>query len=246
MPGQKRFRNKKLPHAKRAYDDKQNKKIMNLEKKVKRIDNTAEVKYKDTLFTTTIPNTGNLMLLNGIVMGDQQIWRNGASIRMTSVQYRCTLFSDPNALTPSRVRIILFIDKQANAANPTIAADPLTGANPALLNNAVINDLVNSPFQHENVERFKILSDKVYTLSTRTVNEWDNAVPPANNLAVGYAIESRSIKKHKKLSVKVAFGDDGNTIASINKNSLFIFMISDQPIELPSCSGGARVYYKDF
>lgn len=239
--GKRMYARKKLPMAKKRIDNSQNKAIVNLQKEVKDLKMRPELKYVDNTNTIDgIALTGELLLLNGLELGtDQSSVRIGAQVRMTSVQIRGIITTDPAQLTPVQVRVILFMDKQSNGTNPAVAGNPQSGNNPALLNNTVITNLVNAPYQHENVKRFKIFSDKVYTFNPQT-----EAIFTATNVTA-FAGQSRYIKKHKKLGINVAYSQNTSTITSINKNALFLLLISNVASNEPDAIIDSRVYYQD-
>lgn len=218
--------------------------ISTLNRKIKKIQDSRELKYFDTLFIGAVNSTGSLHLVNGIPAGTTQITRIGAEIDATSVQFRFAIDTDSTNITGTqRIRMILFWDRQANGAAPALAGDPLlaTGGG-ALLNNAVVTDLVYSPYQYENQERFRVLYDKTFQLSPKIWQEHDNSTPTA--ITEVYPIGMTS-KRKIKLGRKVRYDATTGSITTINTNSLYMAFVSSESANAPTVYCGFRFYFKD-
>lgn len=218
--------------------------ISTLNKKIKRLEDSIELKYFDTVFFNTIDNTGELHLINGMASGATQITRVGAEIEATSVQFRFAIDTNPqNVGGCQRVRMILFWDSQPNGAAPTLAGDPLSGGGAgALLNNGTITQLVYAPYQYENQERFRILYDKIFVLNPRFWQEHDNSTPTAITEVYPIGVSG---KKKIKLGRKVKYDATLASITAINKNSLYMAYVSTEPANAPTVYCGFRLYFKD-
>lgn len=243
--GQKsRYQRKKMPHARKPLDDKQNKAIDNLKKEVKAIKGDIELKYKDTqIALANIQPAVQSQLLNGIpALVTAQTDRIGARIRLTSVQFRIKMQNQATQLSGVSLRIIVFSDKQANASTSALSGDALTPGGQALLQSGLTANPILMPYQHESSPRFQIHFDKVYTWNPNTEATYTAAA------TVSYLPQDRVLKKKIKINHMVQYADDGNGIAAIVKNSLWMYVCSDvatAPTLGPSISGVARVYFKD-
>lgn len=209
-------------------DYRQNKRIRNLEKNVRRIKQQQELKYTDTLITNLdAAVAGSLTLLNGIAVGDNQNTRDGAEIHCTSLQLRIAYTEDVGEIVPWFVRCIVFWDNQANGAAPTVGGNPIGGVT-ALLNTNIVTAAWLAPYQYENKERFKVLYDNTITI---------NPLLAANGTG-------RFVYKKIKLNRLTKYGDDINTIGGINTNSLYICFITEV-VSLGLIDFSARLYFKD-
>lgn len=91
----------------------------NPEKKEITLANTNEALVFGSL-AWVVPAANNL--LNGVVQGTTAETRLGRKIRMRSLDFRWSAFLGPTSTGGSPVRILIFYDKQANAALPLIAS----------------------------------------------------------------------------------------------------------------------------
>jgi len=83
----------------------------------------VEDKYIDTAGPTTLSAAWQLFLLNGCVTGTSATTRNGQSIKLVGWEYKFFLTIDPASTTVQSARIVVFFDRQCNAAAPTPATD---------------------------------------------------------------------------------------------------------------------------
>lgn len=104
--------------------------------------------FDSTTSNFSIPATGSVVALDGIVQGDGQNERIGDSVKATSTFYRYTI---TRVLVDSYVRIIHFIWKSNDV--PTVAS---------ILQTAT----VVSPLNRDNGRIIRVLTDKLYTLAT--------------------------------------------------------------------------------
>lgn len=232
-------RNRKYTGSKTERMYKPVPRISTLNRKIKKIENDIELKYVDTVFGDTVDTSGDLQLLNSILAGTSQITRVGSEINATSIQFRLNcVTNDANTDGPCFLRVIMFWDRQANGTVPTLASDPISGA-PGLLNNSIIIDLTQAPYQYENSERFRVLYDKVYTLNPRF----------AQSIVAGVITEAYPvglfIKKKVKLNRKIKYDAPAAGIGSINTNSLYMAFISSEAANAPTVNAGFRLYFKD-
>lgn len=251
MPKQQ-FRKKKqnmgYMKAPQKHEFFQDKKIEKIEKKVRHLAQEAELKYKDTLINVLAQDNGSLTLLNGISQGTTQVTRIGGQVRLTSLQYRLNFLSDTDIRNYVTARIIVFFDTQSNGADPVVSGNPLIAGQSGLLNTVaggVPNNVFN-PIQYENIDRFKIIHDKTFVLNPQQALTATTA--GAVQSLTTTAVVARTMSKYHKISRTIKYDGAGATIADINRNSLYMLLISDQAnigAEGVSVFGVCRVYYKD-
>jgi len=149
-----------------------------LNRKIKRIQNDIELKYKDVYSAATdISTTTALTLLNGISQGDTTITRTGGQIRITSVHIKGTVTADPLNLLSDQYRMMVVWDAQANGAAPT-----LSGTVTSILDVTTITDLLIAPYNYSAMDRFKILMDKRVIINRRVVADTDPATGATQNI----------------------------------------------------------------
>lgn len=210
-----------------------------LNKKIKRIQSKQEVKHKDTLISTTLvsdPSTAHTILINGYQQGDGSSNRTADKVNFTSVQFRAEILMDTASVVSTFYRIIIFRDIQANGTAPTAAM---------LLDNSVASAYVHSPYNTDNMQRFKVYYDKRGTLNPLMAA----VTNPADGSVDSIIPISRKINFKWKLGFTTNMGlGNAGTIADISTNSLYILFLSNRSIAsaiAPSILGCTRVYYKD-
>jgi len=212
--------------------------ISTINQKIKRIQSAVELKYNDTLTTGTFVTTPTLVLLNDLSVGVEPTARIGSKINATSIQFRAHVSTDSETLESTRMRFIIFWDRQANGVIPPILGNPLTG-DQGLLSIAVVTDPILAPYMMETQERFSIVYDKVHTINPMTT------LPAAVQTAEVVPV-SIQFKKKIPLSrvVKYDSNDDGG-VDDIVSNSLYVTYFSDQDTTPPNMELGTRFIFKD-
>lgn len=191
-----------------------------LAKDVVTLKNLINVEFKASTLalTSTVNETGTLQLLNGLTKGDNNNNREGATVRIKSVQLKgnMKIHATPEQ---SLVRRILFIDKQPNQTAPTMAE--LLDLSSSQPTDALRN------LNHR--KRFVILDDDLITLNKN-----------------GKAI-ALFPKCYKRVDMITVYDTGSNTglIADIETNALYVLYVSNQPSNVPSIEHTARIRYID-
>lgn len=214
-----------------------------LDKKIKKLQSDVELKYTDTYTTSDISTTATLILLNSTVRGAEQDQRIGNMIRGTSLQWRGHVSTDivDSGLVAIRYRILIFWDRQANAAAPLLFGN---SGSASLLDTTTVTDATLAPYNHNNVARYKILYDKPFLLEPKVVGDMD----PATGTTTYYGQIVKHFNGHLNLSRKIRYDESNNgDITDIVTNSLYIGAISDRAAAAtnPFLEVGTRMYYKD-
>lgn len=232
----KKTSKKKLPMARNKIDNAQNKRIVNIEKKLRAVENSPELKFIDNFNAITIlgvPAAAQINLLNGVVQGTTETTRLGEEIKPTSLQLRGTIFGTTSATQADfEVRIIVFWDRQSNGVAPTAAQ---------LLDLTTITQAYHAPYNRDYQERFTVL--------------WDHNIHNQFNTWTGsgtvLAATSKGYSKYIKLNRKVMYGlANGGTIADIATNSLYLLTTQSTAAGTGSPVAaqhvyGARVNFRD-
>ncbi len=119
----------------------------------------TEFKTVDNSSSTTVIDTGLVILLNATVVGDDFDNRDGRQIRFKSVQYAINVIQHPTAVS-TITRIMIVLDKQPNGVLMVIADLLTSGGNTLDFRNL------------NNRKRFVIVSDVIVTQSD-TANTTD-------------------------------------------------------------------------
>lgn len=204
----------------------QTRRIRNIEKKIRKIDNEEEVKWIDTSLDPTIINqtTNGTKLLNGILEGNSSTTRVGQEIQATSLAVKLNVYYAPIVVQqdPQRVRIMIVWDNQPNGGVPTLGGIPSTNS---ILDTTTITDMTLAPYNRATSERFRMVYDNMIffpptQLSTSAVSAILGGVGDSKT---GLFI----LNKKFRLSRKIKYNSAGNTIADISTNSLFIYVFTN-------------------
>jgi hypothetical protein len=174
----------------------------------------VEDKYLDTTASITPSNTAIFVLLNGMSTGTSAITRNGQSIKSVALSGSC-LWSINSAATTTFIRALIVCDRQTNGS--AFAATDL------LSNSASVLSQFNVSYE----ERFTILFDRVFTVST-------------GGPMSGICDVVCDCKTHTYYNTGTA-----GTIADIASNSLFLMVFSDQTTNTPSFAYSLRYLFVD-
>lgn len=135
-------------------------------------------------------------------------------------------FGDTPAMT---VRVILFVDEQANGAVP-LATD--------LLQTVTATAHLNP----NNRERFKVLMDKEICLDSYGFKVWGVTGTETRWGIDGGAASARCGKKYKKLTVSTIYNGGATAdIGSIQTGALYLLVIAD-PLPLYQSAAGSYPY----
>lgn len=177
-------------------------KALALAKKNKKILTSVERKYYEVTNTVTISSDApQVVLLNGIAAGDDEVTRTGLKTSMTSYNFAYTILPVIAAADQYYVRVMLVRDRQANGAAPTLVQ---------ILQSAGANLAIVAHYNRNNVpNRFDIIYDRVHGF---------DALIKA---------EQYSRRLNKKLKVDIKYNGNGATIAQITSNSIFLIAVSN-------------------
>lgn len=195
--------------------------------------NTIEFKFKDTdIGSANVASTGAIIsTLNEVDQGTGVSGRNGRKISITKldIQLELSLASSSNATLSAVsnsdvIRIIVYLDKQANAA---------TAANTDILATADYNSFRNL----ENKERFRVLADQYASLRS------DVSHDGTNYFSGKFFSERIHISKKFKKAISIEYKGTGNGIADITSNNIGILYITENGAL--TVIGNSRIRYVD-
>lgn len=182
--------------------------------KLKKLIN-VEVKNFDVAVTSlSVPSAGTIVQFTGIAEGDEYNQRTGRSIKASSFLLKCDLAINASA-TSSAFRQLIFIDTMTNGAAPAVT-DVLSAASYL----AEMN--INGVQPH----RFRILSDKTFTLSNQ-------------------GTQSRTFSKYHKLRHHINWYGTGGGTTNMGPGQVFVLWIGSEATNTPTLNYSARFRYVD-
>lgn len=113
----------------------------------------VEYKYHDTSIATSPTNSGEVLLLNGLVTGDTSTTRDGDSVKYVNLTYKATLaWGGTNTSEVVRIMLVQYYNPQ--------------GAN-LLWSDLIVSQDVNALRVLNKTKGVKVHMDKKYTLSAQ-------------------------------------------------------------------------------
>lgn len=195
----------KLAFSKRKREGKLTRQMT---EEVKRVTlSLVETKQKLTYSTTQPIDTPDVILLNGIGQGDDNLTREGNRIRVSSIELRFAAVSQSITTVPTGFYLALVLDRQPNGSAPNVndvyddiggAQDPLV----ALRNNRYL-------------ERFKVLWRSDYC-----IGKYENQGLPLIQDHV-YV----DLTKQKDEDVTIRYNGSSATVSGISKNAFYLMCV---------------------
>lgn len=222
---------------KRVVKKKKQPRLKNLARDIKKIeDELIELKWVDELNTnsgTPITNAGYGFTVNNFAEGNTVNTRVGQRIYMTSLQLKYSLYINTANLGTQITRILVVLDKAHNGNLSSFDAAPLGEA--GLLDNTTIAAPSLMPRAYVMRYRYRVLYDKIHVLNPH----WENATGTAV-LQCGL-----HVTKNIRLGVNATYSDATSSIASLLKNAISLFAITDSSSNGPTVQIATRLYFKD-
>lgn len=229
-----------MPRTKK--DEQQDRQIKNVQKHVKKIIRTEELNHVDIFINNVAmlsnPSTAQTILLNPLQQGNNNDQRVGDEVMFTSIQIKGYVLSDKDAVSGGQeCRIIAFWDKSPNGVAPTAAN---------LLDNSVIIDYVNAPYNQNYYTRFKILYDKRFNLNAQLGATYTTGA--TDTLTSVYPV-TMSLEFRKSFNKKTNYGlSNMGTIADIARGACYLLILSTVASgtnQEPTLRAGVRMIFKD-
>lgn len=182
-----------------------------------------EKKYLDKTVALTGSNQNGTMVnsICEVPQGTADASRVGGKINIVSVNMHCIVSVDDVVSaqwSDGNVRMIVFQDKQANGAGATVT-DILETANVLSFRNL------------DNVDRFVILADKIWTTGTVTSSDLHTSVG------------LKYYKWSKKVNIPVSYSGATGAVSEIKSNNIGLLVISVATLENVNVT--TRIRYTD-
>ncbi len=191
-------------------------KALRLAKHVKSLLN-VEVKNHDVQQSVqNVTTTPVIIQLTNIEQGDSTNQRDGAQMKLTGLEFTMQVLLNGSA-TRSSFRIMIICDKQTNQAIYT-AAD--------VLEDVTSTDMIFSPRNLDNLQRFQILAD------------WTVHVGTAEG-------RIKHFKKFIKLNKIIRYDASTAAIADLTMSSLSLLQVSSEATNGPQITTFSRLRFID-
>lgn len=181
----------------------------------------GEWKYSDVAISQSVNTTGFQLLLNGLKTGNTAVTRIGMKVSIRSLELRGYFYATVGTGVDQLHRYLVMIDRQCNAAAPTLLSDYLYPANILGLRNLA------------NRKRFKNTYDRSHCI---------NAPGEPGTFKAFHVY----LKFRRPLVVEFNAADNGNE-ADIVSNSLWLVGVGSEAAGATagSIQGVSRIRYTD-
>jgi hypothetical protein len=158
---------------------------------------------------------GNIILLNGLAVGDDVYNREGRQVQLKGLDIACSIYAGGQTALASfaqdDLRLMIVLDRQPSGAAPVLAdfirtIDSAGSAGTTVFAGQNVN----------NVSRFKVLKDMHMHQPAWNIGN--------TNFFFDYA--PRTVKTRVKIPVDMRFTGTGNTITSISSNAVWLVLTS--------------------
>lgn len=204
----------------------------------------TEYKFFDTILApASIPASGEILdSINLVPQSTSAFGRIGREVSVKSVDVVVTLDASKDSKKDNFVRVMLYLDKQANGAAATVEQV-------LNLSNASIPPLLAYP-NLENSQRFIILKDALFSVPLRgiskatIVRDMEDAITGFN---VTDVIPGATIRRmRKRLNLPITFNDGAVSLTSVKSNNLgMLFVATNGGAETTQVGVTTRIRYSD-
>lgn len=160
-------------------------------------------------------NQSAIFHLTGIAQGDTTAGRTGNSILLKSLAQNGFMYINASQTTNTRVMLALVVDTQQ-----------VSDTTPTIIDIFESGTDPHTLLKVQNLGRFKVLSRKQYTLDSNAAG---------NN--------AKSIKRFTKFNFHVRYNGTGS--GDIQKNGVYLVMITSESSLYPSITINTRINYHD-
>ncbi len=201
--------------AKMVYGDAQ--KALTIARSVKRLLNVEIKNFDVTQTAIALGTSPDIVQLSNIPSGDTTNSRDGSQCKMVGLELNFHLQQNSSAIAATFIRLMVVLDKQTNQAIYDIAD---------LLEDTSVNDIITSPRNLDNKNRFVILYDRIFVLSKGGTN---GAV----------------VRKYIKKEVLLRYDASTPSIADLTQNSLSFVQFNSEGTNVPSITFFSRLRFID-
>lgn len=193
------------------------------------------------VFSNTAPTAGTVTTIrcSGTAQGDADGNRQGNQISIKQWSLKIRLASDPVQIDTTKVRIIAFIDNQQIGVVPTdtMMLQDRSGDSTDYMKH--INRVSQDP------RRFKILHDRIYSLTPETLQETAAGGFTSRPLQSSCDRNIRILKRWKGAGHKVRYIGSTNVQGSDGGGSIYVMFITNVTANGPVIDTANEVQFTD-
>lgn len=188
-----------------------------------------ELKFSDnaTSFAVALQNGSVFTALNLVEQGIEQTMRTGMkfNIKSISVNGEFVMQQRTGTSASNALRIIIFIDHQANGAVPA--------------ESDVLQQATNVYAQHdaENAHRFTFLHDKVYVINASS-HAWNGSAMVSQETRKAFSI-------FKRVNVPIYYDNAASAITGVTQNNVLLMVYKESAVPLVDFRAVTRVRFTD-
>lgn len=206
-----------------------------------------EVKYHDTFLVASalVANNGTLFFdsICEVPQNNSATGRIGRRIYIRHIELKGSVRFDMNPAPSTsnhggtRVRMLLVMDRQNNSTQPTV---PNTVPN--VLQQALGTNGPNNFYNLENIERYKILWDKMFRLEPNDLTNFTNPATPDRQ----YSEDYHTLHFSKSCNIRIDFqsGFITGDVTTMTSNNIFLIALADED-DVGRVFLQARIRYTD-
>lgn len=179
----------------------------------------VNVEFKNSIFqltSTDVPETGLRTTLFSLSQDDTNQTRDGNSVRFKSLYLKYMLSIHASA-AETQVRVVLVYDGKSNGVQPLLAQ---------MFQDVTLHDGLVSPVNINLSSRFKIIYDRIHTLSSSGRG-------------------TLSAKIYKKINMKCQYNGIAGTIADLQDKNITLVFISNEVTNHPTVTSMVQLRYID-
>jgi len=240
----------KKPPAKKTKTDHQ--KVLQLQRQLNSLNRKSEIHVFDrgfngaftsTLLGASFPSV--VLALSTPVQGDSIFNRHGSEISVKRLKLKFNTFFSVNEVDQTRIRVIVYMDRQANSQVNPVVFRSAGGSDNAIYDDTTITDVTVMPFNILQKRRYKILMDKVIVNNPQVVRDYDPA--SGNTSTVSSKVSHHTFSK--ALTEKILFASSNlGTSADVVNNNIIFLAISNTPFtvgSVPTMTFNSRMYFEE-
>lgn len=207
--------------------------VKKLARRVARIENSVETKFRDIAVSADPTGTATTFLVNALAQGDDFNQRIGEQVIAKKLDIMLRLTKAASDAVTVSYRIIVFRDKANNAGTGYLA---FTGASPtnaelatALVDNTTIANQLIAPLNYRTSERYNVYLDKTFNL-----NAYSSSMLPVKQVKYSINLHNAIIK----------YGSSDATTTGVASTCYNVMFVSNTTTQLNQYLG-TRFWFTD-
>lgn len=232
----------------KKIDDKQNKALESLDRRLARVEGETEVKYADEYTGSSVVSTGgnfSVPVTPAPRRGTGPNDRVGDEIFLTSWHVKLQVLTNQELVGGTVMRFIFFIDKMNDGAQPPLFTwnGGVLVSPRGLLETELITDPTKAFYNQDARDRYKIMHDELVVLNPAVHME---SAPDGGNWEVTEVARRAWVKEFFfPIRKKIRYTQDLGLITDLIGNVPYFVALSNQTTYPPTIQFSGRIYFKD-